>query len=44
MSTNAVFWMCAAAFVLGYCAGETVRLVQEIRRYRKARRDSNSGR
>ena len=36
---EAIFWMCASTFLLGYIGGETIRLVQEIRRYRKARRD-----
>lgn len=32
-------WLCASCFIAGYCIGETVRLMQEIRKYRKAKRD-----
>jgi hypothetical protein len=37
MSGEAAFWLCAAGFVAGYCVGEAIRLVQEIRRYRAAK-------
>jgi hypothetical protein len=33
-----IFWMCASSFLVGYCVGETIRLVQTIRAYRAAKR------
>jgi hypothetical protein len=30
-------WLILSSFLAGYCMGETVRLVQAIRQYRRAR-------
>jgi hypothetical protein len=37
MTIEAIGWMCASSFLVGYAVGETVRLVQEIRNYRRAK-------
>ncbi len=33
-----ILWLCLSSFLAGYCIGESLRLVQEVQAYRKARR------
>jgi hypothetical protein len=31
------FWLILSSFLSGYCVGETIRLIQEISAYRRAK-------
>jgi hypothetical protein len=35
---DCILWLILSSFLVGYCAGETIRLVQSIRAYRKDER------
>jgi hypothetical protein len=36
-------WLILSSFLAGYCVGEILRLIQEIRAYRKARDEARGG-